>query len=127
MRVSMESNAGELAASLEVAGDRLPLTIRPVVQKASLNIKKDAQERIGRGPYLPMYGRSISYDTEETGTSVTSEIGPDKDRAQGPLGNLLEYGTGDTAPIPHLGPALDAEEPAFLRYLEEAVAKAIEG
>jgi hypothetical protein len=127
MRVTIESNAGELAASLEIEAENLPDTVRPVVQKASLNIKRDAQARIGRGPYLPMYGRSISYDTEASGTSVTSEIGPDKDRPQGPLGNLLEYGTGDTPPIPHLGPALDAEEPAFLRYLEEAVAKAIEG
>lgn len=129
MRVSMESTAGELAASLEVEADRLPSTIRPVVQKASLNIKKDAQQRIGRGPYLPSYSRSIGYDTEESGTSVTSEIGPDKDKYQGALGVLLEYEYGEpwSAPTPHLGPALDAEETAFLRYLEAAVAEAIDG
>jgi hypothetical protein len=123
----MESNAGELAASLEVEAEHLPDTVRPVVVRASLNIKRDAQTRIGRGPYLPAYARSISYDTAVSGTSVSSEIGPDKDRPQGPLGNILEYGTGDTPPIPHLGPALDAEEEAFLRYLEAAVAKAIDG
>lgn len=127
MRVSIESNVGELAAALDIEADELPDTIRPVVARASLNIKRDAQQRIGRGPYLPMYGRSISYDTTASGTSVSSEIGPDKSKPQGPLGNLLEYGTGDTAPIPHLGPALDAEEEAFLRYLEAAVAKAIDG
>lgn len=127
MRVTIESNAGELAAALQLEAEQLPPTIRPVVAKGALNIKKGAQAKIGRGPYLPMYARSISYDTRFAGSSVTAEIGPDKDKPQGPLGNLLEYGSGDTAPIPHLGPALEAEEPHFLRYLEEAVAKAIEG
>jgi hypothetical protein len=127
MRVTIESNASELVTVLNIEAEQLPATIRPVVGKGSLNIKRDAQERIGRGPYLPMYARSISYDTWFAGSSVTSEIGPDKDKPQGPLGNLLEYGTGDTPPIPHLGPALDAEEPRFLRAIEDAVAKAIEG
>lgn len=127
MRVSIESDVNELAASLEVEGDRLPSTIRPVVQKAALNIKKDAKAKISGLAHAPAYPRSITYDTEETGTSVTAEIGPDKDKRQGALGNLLEYGSVHNAPYAHLGPALDYEGPNFERYLEEAVAKAIEG
>jgi hypothetical protein len=135
VRVSITSDAGELAAELDGVGDRLPATIRPVVARASLNIKNDARARIGRSPHIPMYASTITYDTEETVTSVTAEIGPDKDktvgggpfRTPGNLGNILEYGTGDTAPIPHLGPALDAEEPRFVRALEDAIAEAIDG
>lgn len=119
------SDAKRFAAELELAGERMPATVRPVVQRGALNIKRGAQARVGRGPYTPGYASSISYDSKETAAGVSAEIGPDKGRAQGALGNLIEYGSEHNAPIPHLGPALEAEAPALERYLEDAVLRAL--
>ncbi|GIF14788.1 hypothetical protein [Actinoplanes teichomyceticus] len=119
------TEVGKLAAQIDHAVEVLPREIRAVVQRGAFNIKRDAQKRIGRGPYLPAYARSISYDSRETPTGAWAEIGPDKDRPQGPLGNILEYGSPGRAPIPHLAPALAAEAPRFEKALEDVVLKAL--
>jgi hypothetical protein len=99
--------------------------LRAVVQKGALNIKKDAARRISGLRHAPAYPRSISYDSHETATGAWAEIGPDKDKRQGALGNLLEYGSIKNAPRPHLGPAADAEEPKFVKALEDLAVKAL--
>lgn len=121
------SDVQKLAATIEHSGKVAITHVAPVVAKGALNIKKDAQERVGRGPYTPGYARSIGYDQKTTPTTSEAEIGPDKDKAQGALGNLLEYeyGTPWSAPTPHLGPALAAEEPKFTKALEDVVLKAL--
>lgn len=120
------SDLKKLAARFDRSAGLAAAEVRPVVQRGAYNIKKDAQDRIGRGPYTPGYARSIGYDSHQTPTSAWAEIGPDKDKAQGALGNLLEfeYGTPWSAPTPHLRPALEAEAPKFERALEAAVLKA---
>jgi hypothetical protein len=90
-----------------------------VLKRAALNIKKDAQARSRGIRYAPAYHRAIGYDTAWRGDAGWAEIGPDKDRRQGALGNILEYGTINNAPRPHLGPALDAEVPRFVEQLEK--------
>lgn len=101
----------ELVASLEGA----PLQLRGYAAKAvevtARTVRDDARERISGHRYLPRYPQSITYDIKATATGVEAEIGPDKSLPQGPLGNIIEYGTSKTAPLPHLGPALDAAEP----------------
>lgn len=115
------------AAALDALADdlgRIPDEVmdaaEKVVSRGSLNIKRDAADLVDAQSQsrLPHYPRAITYDIDRRSDRVESEIGPDKDRAQGPLGNILEYGTSDTPPIPHLNPALDLEEPRFERAVE---------
>lgn len=113
----------ELAVDLAAAGQ----LIRPAAEKAvrvgALKIKKGAASRIrsaSEAGHIPGYPASITYDVESRPFGVSAEIGPDKDRNQGALGNLLEYGTSDTPPIPHLQPALEAEAPIFAQKLADA-------
>jgi hypothetical protein len=61
------------------------------------------------------------------GQVVVGEIGPDSNKLQGGLGRLLENGSVNNPPYPHLSPALDLEEPKFARYLEELGVKLLEG
>lgn len=121
------SDLKHLAASIDAAAGVLPVKVRAATQKGALNVKKDAQQRVGRGPYTPRYAASITYDTELTATGASAEIGPDKDKVQGALGNLLEYeyGTPWSAPRPHLGPALEAEAPRYEKALEDVVVEAL--
>lgn len=109
----------ELAADLQKAADTVVEKAKRVVGRGSNNIKKQAQGIIRanshRG-YLPHYPRAISYDVTARGDSVIGEIGPDASKLQGGLGRVIEYGTVNSAPIPHLSPSLDAELPKTERY-----------
>lgn len=108
-----------LAAHLETAAEGAAPEAKKILGRAAFNIKKDAQKKASGIRHAPHYPRSISYDTMWRGDSGWAEIGPDKDRPQGPLGNILEYGTSNNPPYAHLGPALDYEAPNFERYLGE--------
>ncbi|MFD1278004.1 hypothetical protein ACFQ51_56650 [Streptomyces kaempferi] len=88
--------------------ERLRVNAGKAVKVTSQKVRDDARNRIKGHKYLPAYPYSITYDVKVTAEGVEGEIGPDKGRAQGPLGNIIEYGTSKNAPLPHLGPALDA-------------------
>ena len=100
--------------------------VRAVVAKGALNIKRDAARRASGLAHAPAYPRSITYDVGQGLRGPYAEIGPDKKRRQGALGNILEYGTVKNAPIPHMAPAAAAELPRFEKALEDLAVKAIE-
>lgn len=98
--------------------------VRPVVQRGLLNIKNGARRRAAGLKHAPAYPSSITYDSHDTPTGAWGEVGPDKQRRQGALGNILEHGTVKNAPIPHMLPSARAEEPKFLKALERVAVKA---
>jgi hypothetical protein len=112
----------ELAADLQKVAAEVEDRGKRIVGQGCLQIKKAAQRTIRaashRG-YLPHYPRSITYDVTSAGGNIRGEVGPERGRLQGGLGAILEYGTINNAPIPHLNPALDAEAPVFARYVAE--------
>lgn len=120
------SDAKRLAVALETAAKVAPEETRKVIARGALNVKRDAQRRISGHPHLPHYPASITYDTELTPTGASAQVGPDKRRPQGPLGNILEYGSPSRPPIPHLGPALQAEEPRLVKALEDLAARLVD-
>lgn len=97
-----------------------------VLSKGALNVKNSAIRRISGHPHSPAYGRAIGYDLYHLPGSARARIGPDKAKRQGALGNILEYGTANNAPLPHLGPALTEEAPKFERALGDLAAKLLE-
>lgn len=113
----------ELAGLLQHAQDTVVKETRKVVAKGALNIKKDTADRWRGNRHAPYISGAVSYDTNVSGTEVSAEIGPDKARRQGALGNLLEYGSVHNGPIPALSPALDAEEPRFVQAMEDMAAR----
>lgn len=92
-----------------------------VVTKGAAHIRAGARELAPHGPHTPHYRDSITYEMTSGPGWVQSETGPDWDRSQGPLGIILEYGTGNNAPIPHLEPAGDDEAPRFYGAAEAVV------
>lgn len=118
MSASVVSGLNEVVAELDRAQSRMMPDVRAVVERGALNIKQDAARRASGLKHAPAYPQSISYDVHNTFGGVTAEIGPDKGRRQGALGNILEFGTPNNAPRPHLNPALDVEEPKFVAALD---------
>lgn len=88
------------------------------VFKGAMQIKEDWRKRWSGHPHIPRLPAAVTFDIGELGFKVEAEIGPDKDRPQGALGNIIEFGTPKNAPIPGGLPALEAEVPRF----EKAIA-----
>ena len=120
-----------LAAELGGVGARVRPAVKAVITKGALNIKNAARDAIladTRHVFVKQYPYSITYDVSVgAGAMVTAEIGPDKDKPQGALGNLLEYGSSKNAPIPHLNPAFDAEIDSTEMWIGKAGEDAVFG
>lgn len=123
----------ELATMIEGARPRLRREVKAVLKRGGQNVKTDAQKRYraqagkhGRG-HAWKYPASINYDVTVKGWETTVEIGPDRSKPQAALGNLLEYGSANNAPLPHLNPALQAEIPKTTKYLSDALVRAVLG
>jgi hypothetical protein len=124
------SGLEELSEDLQQAIKRAVPDAKKVAGNGALNVKREAQriirERSHRG-YLPHYPRAISYTVTASGAVVSAEIGPESEKLQGGLGRLLEYGSANNAPIPHLDPALSLEEGTFYSYMEDLGEKLLTG
>ena len=121
------SELNRLETDLAGAGIRAAALINATTVVAAGKIKATARSLITGLRHAPAYPYSITYDIKWNAVSVEAEIGPDKDLAQGALGNLLEFGSRNNPPHAHMGPALDREGPVWLGYVEDAAGKSVLG
>jgi hypothetical protein len=127
MTITIEGEGfDELARALHDAAEKAPVEARKVVAKGAVNIKKEWRRRWSGYPHARALPYAVTYDLTSLGTAVAAEIGPDKAKRQGALGNLLEYGSIHNAPIPGGAPALEAEQPRFVKALEDMAERLIE-
>jgi hypothetical protein len=117
----------ELREDLRTAEEKAVDETRRVVAKGLLNIKKETRARWSGLAHAPSLPSAVTYETKTSGTGASGEVGPDKARRQGALGNLVEYGSVNNAPIPALNPAADAEEGPFAKALEDLGYDLLEG
>lgn len=127
--VSLNTDAVKaLAAEMNGVAGRLKPAMRAVTARGALNIKNSAKASIlaqSTRKYVKQYPNSITYDVlHSSGSKIWAEIGPDKNRPQGPLGNILEFGSPGRPPLPHLVPAWEAEIEPYERFMGE-VAEAV--
>lgn len=118
-----------LANELRRIRSRLKPAMKKAVTKSAITLRDDARARIiaqsSKG-YVKQYPKSITHTvTDSSGTVVKAEVGPDKNRTQGALGNILEYGTSKRPPYPHLQPALEAQADPFEQGMGDAAEEAI--
>lgn len=93
--------------------------------KAALNVRWEWRNRwlSYKAPYL---SDAITYDLTYGWNKIKVEIGPDKNKRQGALGNLFEFGSEHNDPIPGGQPALDKEEPKFTAALEKILGRVLD-
>jgi hypothetical protein len=120
-----------LAAEMSGVAGRLKPAMRAVTAKGALNIKNAARASIlaqTTRKYVKQYPNSITYSvTQSSGSFVSAEIGPDKEKPQGALGNILEFGSPGRPPLPHLVPAWEAEREPYEQFMGEAAEAAVFG
>lgn len=114
----------EVSLAKAMAGAMKDVTA--VVAKGALNIKNEARRLSPKGGHVRQYPNSITYDMRMSVRGPMAEIGPDKEKRQGALGNLLEYGSVNNGPHPHMRPAAQKEQPRFEKALEDVAIKALE-
>ena len=131
----MDADFGELMqleADIEHAADALPKYLRKALDVTSISVKKDAQATVKGRKGLGHAAGAIDYELKGSSGSVSemsSEIGYDKGKPAGALGNLIEFGAPNSgnqlAPSHDLGNALLANEADFVRGVEAAAADAM--
>ncbi|MGZ4465203.1 MAG: hypothetical protein ACXVW0_07590 [Nocardioides sp.] len=118
----MSEDLRRLADDLRAAS-RSTRVVRPVLARGALNIKndwRDAWRGLAHAPALPY---AIGYDLTVGVGGLSAVVGPDKDKPQGALGNIIEFGSATSGPHPGGQAALDREEPRFLSALELALSE----
>lgn len=109
----------ELANVFRVNAVRAQIQAHAVVNRGALNVKRgwQANATASAGRHAHLYPASISYEMKPYPTGAAAEIGPDKNRPQGALGNLLEFGSVKNPPHMDGARALAAEAVAFTAHV----------
>lgn len=109
------------------AGAAVQVQVRAVVARGALNVKNDwrANATASAGRHARLYPSSISYDLRHYPGGAIAEIGPDKGRPQGALGNLLEYGSSKNPPHMDGARAIAAEAPRFAQEIAAVVGRGV--
>lgn len=115
----------QLAHDLSEAPRKAQREVVTIVEHAADRVEKGWADnaRASSGKYAPHYPNSIDHDLSlgaALAGRVEAVIGPDKTKRQGPLGNLLEFGSANNPPHNDGGRALRKEAPAFEAELAKA-------
>lgn len=118
-------------------------SMKPLMQALEVtgrNVRDTARDNAMGMAHAPAFPFSITYDMVgdshgggalgafiggRGGYNLQMDIGPDKDRPQGALGNLIEYGSVNNPPQGIMHGALQANEADFERGVERAVDDAL--
>lgn len=123
------SELDQLAADLGEAAKNVGPFVRKAVEVTARNVRDDWRENAKGMDHAPAFPFSITYDLigfQGFGaTALNAEIGPDKDRKQGALGNLIEYGSRNNPPQGLGHGALQRNEADFERGIEKAIDDAL--
>lgn len=114
------------AAELRAAGSEIASESPKVVKRGAVNVKRDAQNlaRGQVGAHLAGYPRTITFDVDTEAGVAEADIGPVPGR-QGSFAGIIEFGSVNSGPKPHLIPAFEAESPRFDAAIDDMVAKVL--
>ncbi len=130
---------------LRADASRFPQGAMPIYKRAAVetgrSVRDTARENAAGMAHAPAFPQSITHgfvgDSHGGGAlgafvgrdfgryDIVMEIGPDKDRPQGALGNLIEYGSVNNPPMGILHGALQAHEADWERAIDRATDEAL--
>lgn len=119
--VSLATDLGKTSRAVESEAER-------VLERGALNVKnKMAEDAQVHGGHAKRFASSISYERRSRVGQIGFEIGPDKDRPQGALGNLLYFGSKNNAPTLDVEAGLIDEEPRLMSEMAKMLGRVMGG
>lgn len=113
MRIDIEVHgAKELARDLDNVEAELVPKLSKVVFRGAMNVKNEMQQDARSSGHYKHFHRSIDFDMHG---DLEAEIGPNPDKIQGPLDNLLYFGRSNTSGVLDINGPLKREEPRFVK------------
>lgn len=120
------SQLNRLVSDLSEAPTAVQRQAYPVVKKGAQNVKEGMARDFSGHAHAPHAPRAIDYDMRfSLRGSIEAEIGFNKSKPQGALGNILAFGTSKNAPVADIGASLTREGPNFEKALADIAAKAL--
>ena len=111
-----------LIADLGKVPGRAVKPLDAVVKRGAQNLKDEYNGQFARSRHFKGAAGSVTYDSTTSIGRISYEVGPDKERRAGALGNLFFFGganggggTGD------LDGPVDAEEPRMMENIEKVM------
>lgn len=118
------SEFDKLAADLGDAADAVPF-VKKAMQVTARNVKDAWRDKLKGSQSLPALPYAVSYDVEVTAGGVEGEVGFDKSKNQGPLGNISEFGSINNAPRGFGLASLEENQGDFVKGIETAIDDAL--
>lgn len=91
------SELNKLAADFGEVSKEIGPFARKATEVTARKVRDSWRDNAKGMPHAPAFPYSITYDIKGgngiRGSQIDADIGPDKGRAQGALGNLIEYGS----------------------------------
>lgn len=119
------TEVNQLAADLgEVAAGAGGL-VRKALEVSARHVKDHWRDNLPQSGHAKWLRFAVTYDLSSSfgpgGAVLQAEIGPDKDRKQGALGNLIEFGSVNNPPQGQGQAALEANVDDFEKGLDMAL------
>lgn len=114
------SEINKLAADLGSASRDTKANVRKAVEVTARKVKDSWRDKLKGSSTLPGLPSAVSYDVKSPSGAVEAEIGFDKGRRQGALGNVSEYGTPSVGPRGFGLASLKENEEDFVTGIELA-------
>ena len=133
----------KLAVDLGRAGPAAGPFLAQAIEVTAHNVRDTARENATGMAHAAAFPSSITFDvgagydissaaavvtggfSGATSTTFRAEIGPDKGRAQGALGNLIEFGSVNNPPQGIMHGALKENEADFAKGVDRAIDDAL--
>ena len=94
-----------------------------VITKGAVNVKKEMIADVSKSRHFHGMAGSITYEHHNTRGVIRREIGPDKGRRGGALGNIYYFGTSRGGGSGDIEKPLNSEEPRLLSAMNALVSK----
>jgi len=117
---ALATDLGRTTRAVEKEADK-------VLERGALGVKNAMQEdaKASHSGYAKRFASSISYDRRYGVGRMSYEIGPDKSRPQGALGNLLYFGSRNNGPTLDIEAGLAAEEPRLMSEMQQMLGRVL--
>lgn len=95
--------------------------VEGVIDKGALNVKTEMIADVSASRHFKGMAGAITYDPANTSGVIRREVGPDKGRRGGALGNIYYFGTSRGGGTGDIDKPLNTEEPRLLSAMNALV------